>query len=40
MQLTWNETSLNKCDGVPRLNPSGVTVAALSTKGAGSEKAQ
>jgi len=23
MKLTWNETDSNKCDGVPRLNPSG-----------------
>jgi len=21
MQLTWNETGSNKCDGAPRLNP-------------------
>jgi len=23
MQLTWNETGSNKCDGAPRLNPIG-----------------
>jgi len=23
MQLTWNETVSNKCDGAPRLNPIG-----------------
>jgi len=33
-------TGSNKCDGASRLNPSGVTAAALSTKGVGSESAQ
>jgi len=40
MQLTWNETGSNKCDRVPRLNPSGVAAAALSTKGADSESVE
>jgi len=39
MQLTWNKTGLNKSDGAPRLNPSGVAAAALSTKGVGFESA-
>jgi len=38
MQLTWTETSSNKGDGALRLNPSGATAAALSTKSVVSEK--
>jgi len=36
MQLTWNKTGSNKSDRASRLNPSGVTVATLNTKGVGS----
>jgi len=40
MQLTWKETGSNKSDRASRMNPSGVTVVALSTKEVGSESAQ